>query len=99
MYLEKFLSGRLTKKQMEGLNVNSKTERMEKDKEDKKLIITLPNEIIDMINSVDGGKKILRSNLLEFMRSLKSDLELGMDTISNIQSLEVGFIPASFLDV
>ena len=37
-----------------------------------------------MINSVDGGKKILRSNLLEFMRSLKSDLELGMDTISNI---------------
>ncbi|WP_289128730.1 hypothetical protein [uncultured Clostridium sp.] len=75
MYLEKFLSGRLTKKQMEGLNVNSKTERMEKDKEDKKLIITLPNELVDMINSVDRGKNILRSNLVEFMRSLKSDLE------------------------
>lgn len=31
MDLEKFLSGRLTKEQMEGLNDKSKIERMEKD--------------------------------------------------------------------
>lgn len=64
---------------------------MEKDKEDKnhRLIMTLPNEIVHMINSVDKGKKILRSNLVQFMRSLKSDLELekdvaNIDTTSNI---------------
>lgn len=76
MDLEKFLSWRLTKEQMEGLDVNSKTERMEKDKEDKKLIITLPNEIVDMISSNTECKNILRSNIVRFMRSLKSDLEL-----------------------
>lgn len=75
MNLEKFLSEKLTKEQMEGLNANSKLEKIEESKAENKLIITLPNEIVDMINSVDRGKNILRSNLVEFMRSLKSDLE------------------------
>lgn len=78
MDLEKFLSERLTKEQMEGLDVNSKTERMGKGKEDnnQRLIITLPNEIVDMISSNTECKNILRNNIVRFMRSLKSDLEL-----------------------
>ena len=77
MDLEKFLSERLTKEQMEGLDVNSKTERMGKGKEDnnQRLIITLPNEIVDMISSNTECKNILRNNIVRFMRSLKSDLE------------------------
>ncbi len=91
MDLEKFLSERLTKEQMEGLDVNSKTERMGKGKEDnnQRLIITLPNEIVDMISSNTECKNILRNNIVRFMRSLKSDLELesyivSIDTISYI---------------
>lgn len=78
MDLEKFLSERLTKEQMEGLDVNSKTDRMGKGKEDnnQRLIITLPNEIVDMISSNTECKNILRNNIVRFMRSLKSDLEL-----------------------
>lgn len=76
MNLEEFLGKRLTKEEIEGLNDNSKIERMEKDKEDNKLTISLPNELVDMINSNTECKKILRSNIVRFMRSLKSDLKL-----------------------
>lgn len=77
MDLEKFLSGKLTKEQLEKLNDNS-IERVEENKEDnnQKLIITLPNEIVDMISSNTECKNILRNNIVRFMRSLKSDLEL-----------------------
>lgn len=75
MNLEQFLEKRLTKEQMEGLNANSKIERTEESKEDNKLIITLPNEILNMIDNDDRGKKILKDNIVKFMRSLKSDLE------------------------
>ena len=47
-----------------------------KTEEDNKLTISLPNELVDMINSNTECKKILRSNIVRFMRSLKSDLEL-----------------------
>ena len=76
MNLEEFLDERLTKKQIEGLNDNSKIERMEKDKEDNKLTISLPNELVDMINSNTECKKILRNNIVRFMRSLKKELEI-----------------------
>lgn len=66
MNLEEFLDKRLTREELELLNTNSKIERLEKDKQDNKLIMTLPNEIVDMINSIDRGKKILRSNLEKF---------------------------------
>ena len=69
MNLEEFLGKRLTKEEIEGLNDNSKIERMEKDKEDNKLTISLPNELVDMINSNTECKKILRSNIVRFMRS------------------------------
>lgn len=75
MNLEEFLGKRLTKEEIEGLNDNSKIERMEKDKEDNKLIITLPNELVDIINSVDRGKNILKSNIVKFVRELKKELE------------------------
>lgn len=89
MDLEKFLSERLKKEQMEELNANSKLEKIAESKEDNKLTIILPSELVDMINSIDRGKRILRSNLVGFMRSLKSDLELAkdvanIDTTSNI---------------
>ena len=72
MNLEEFLGKRLTK---EGLNANSKIERMEKDKEDNKLTISLPNELVDMINSDTECKKILKSNIVKFVRELKKELE------------------------
>lgn len=76
MNLEEFLGKRLTKEQIEGLNDKSKIERTEKDKEDNnhRLIITLPSELVDMSDT--ECKKILKSNIVKFMRSLKSDLEL-----------------------
>lgn len=74
MNLEEFLDKRLTREQLELLNNNSKIDRIE-DKEDRKLIITLPNELVDMINGEANGKKILKDNIVRFMRSLKSDLE------------------------
>lgn len=64
---------RLTREQLDLLNNNSKIERIEKDKDDSKLTITLPKEFIDMINSNTACKNILRSNIVRFMRSLKSD--------------------------
>lgn len=73
MNLEEFLDIRLTREQLELLNNNSKIERIEKDKDDSKLTITLPKEFIDMINSNTECKNILRSNIIRFMRSLKSD--------------------------
>ncbi|MDB2115672.1 hypothetical protein [Clostridium paraputrificum] len=76
MNLEEFLDERLTKEQMEGLNANSKIERMEKYKEDNKLTIALPNELVDMINSNTECKKILRSNIVRFMKSLNKELEI-----------------------
>lgn len=78
MNLEQFLEKRLTREELELLNTNSEIERIEEVKEDKKLrvAITLPNEIIDMINSDDRGKKILRSNIVRLMRSLKKELEI-----------------------
>lgn len=71
MNLEEFLGKRLTKEEIEGLNDNSKIERMEKDKEDNKLTISLPNELVDMINSDTECKKILKSNIVKFVRELK----------------------------
>lgn len=76
MNLEEFLDERLTKEQMEGLNANSKIERMEKYKEDNKLTIALPNELVDMINSNTECKKILISNIVRFMKSLNKELEI-----------------------
>ena len=75
MNLEEFLGKRLTKEEIEGLNANSKIERMEKDKEDNKLTISLPNELVDMINSDTECKKILKSNIVKFVRELKKELE------------------------
>lgn len=75
MNLEEFLGKRLTKEEIEGLNDNSKIERMEKDKEDNKLTISLPNELIDMINSNTECKKKLKSNIVKFVRGLKKELE------------------------
>ena len=66
MNLEKFLDERLTKKQIEGLNANSKLEKIAESKEDNRLIITLPNELIDMINSNTECKKKLKSNIVKF---------------------------------
>lgn len=82
MNLEQFLEKRLTKEQMEGLNANSKLEKIEESKEDKKLIITLPKEFINMINSNTECKKILRSNVIKFVRDLKKELEFERDIIS-----------------
>ena len=75
MNLEEFLGKRLTKEEIQGLNDNSKIERMEKDKEDNKLTISLPNELVDMINSDTECKKILKSNIVKFVRELKKELE------------------------
>lgn len=75
MNLEKFLDERLTKKQIEGLNANSKLEKIAESKEDNRLIITLPNELIDMINSNTECKKKLKSNIVKFVRGLKKELE------------------------
>lgn len=75
MNLEEFLGKRLTKEEIEGLNDNSKIERMEKDKEDNKLTISLPNELVDMINIDTECKKILKSNIVKFVRELKKELE------------------------
>lgn len=86
MNLEVFLDERLTKEQMEGLNANSKMERIEKYKEDNKLTITLQNELVDMINSNTECKKILRSNIVKFMRSLKKELEIEID-IANVDTI------------
>lgn len=82
MDLEEFLGNRLTKEQIEGLNDKSKIERMEKDKEDNnhRLIITLPSEVVDM--SDIECKKILKNNIVKFMRSLKKELEFKRDIIS-----------------
>ena len=71
---------------MEGLNANSKMERIEKYKEDNKLTITLQNELVDMINSNTECKKILRSNIVKFMRSLKKELEIEID-IANVDTI------------
>ena len=70
MNLEKFLSERLTKEQMEVLN-----QKAREGKEENKVIITIPKELADMINKEANGKKILTDNVIKFMRSLKSDLE------------------------
>ena len=74
MNLEQFLEKRITKEQMEGLNANSKIQKIE-GKKDNKLTITLPDELADMIDSDDRGKKILTDNIVKFVRSLKNDLE------------------------
>ncbi|MDU5111185.1 MAG: hypothetical protein E6248_12105 [Clostridium sp.] len=83
MNLEEFLDKRLTREQLEILNTNSKIERVEEGKEDKKnrrliiiIIIIFPNELADMINSDDECKVMLKDNIVEFMRSLKRDFEL-----------------------
>lgn len=57
MYYEfrRILEKRLTREELELLNTNSKIERIE---EGKELTITLPNELVGMINSDDRGKKI-----------------------------------------
>lgn len=70
MNLEQFLSERLTTEQMEVLN-----QKAREGKEDNKVIITIPKELVDMINKEANGKKILTDNIIRFMRSLKSDLE------------------------
>jgi len=73
MNLEKFLSERLTKEELDVLNANSKLQEIEQGKEDNKL--TIPKEILDMIDREANGKKILKDNVVKFMRSIKSDLE------------------------
>ena len=75
MNLEEFLDERLTKKQIEGLNANSKLEKIAESKEDNRLIITLPNELVDIINSDTECKKKLKSNIVKFVRGLKKELE------------------------
>lgn len=75
MNLEHFLDNRLTKEQLEFLNSNIKIERIEEGKEDNKITITLPNEFVDMINSDTECKKILKSNIVKFVRELKKELE------------------------
>lgn len=75
MNLEKFLSERLSKEELEVLNIDSKIDKVKEDKKDNKLIITLPKELVDMINSNDRGNKILTDNIVKFIRELKSDLE------------------------
>ncbi|MGG7212085.1 hypothetical protein ACQPUY_00555 [Clostridium nigeriense] len=82
MNLEEFLDKRLTREQLELLNANSKIERIEEGKVDKKLTITLPNELVGMINSNTECKKILRSNVIKFVRDLKKELEFERDIIS-----------------
>lgn len=59
MQLEEFLDKRLTKEQLELLNANSKLEKIEESKEENKcrLIITLPNELVDVINGEVNGKR------------------------------------------
>lgn len=79
MNLEEFLDKRLTREELEGLNANSKFEKIEESKEDNKITITLPSEIVDMVNREANGKKILKNNIVEFMRSLKSDLDIERD--------------------
>lgn len=80
MQLEEFLDKRLTKEQLELLNANSKLEKIEESKEENKcrLIITLPNELVDVIN----GKKILKDNIVKFIMELKKELELEGDIAS-----------------
>lgn len=75
MNLEQFLSERLSKEELEVLNIDSKIDKVKEDKKDSKLIITLPKEIVHMINSDDKGNKILTDNIVKFIRELKSDLE------------------------
>lgn len=75
MNLEQFLSERLSKEELEVLNIDSKIDKVKEDKKDNKLIITLPKELVDMINSNDRGNKILTDNIVKFIRELKSDLE------------------------
>ena len=75
MNLEQFLSERLSKEELEVLNIDSKIDKVKEDKKDNKLIITLPKEIVHMINSDDRGNKILTDNIVKFIRELKSDLE------------------------
>ena len=75
MNLEHFLDNRLTKEQLEFLNSNIKIERIEAGQEDNKITITLPNEFVDMINSDTECKKILKSNIVKFVRELKKELE------------------------
>lgn len=75
MNLEQFLSERLSKEELEVLNIDSKIDKVKEDKKDSKLIITLPKEIVYMINSDDKGNKILTDNIVKFIRELKSDLE------------------------
>ncbi|MGG7058324.1 hypothetical protein ACQPUZ_08500 [Clostridium tertium] len=91
MNLEEFLDKRLTREQLELLNYNNKIEKIEEGKEDKKLrlAIILPNELVDMVNSDDKGKKILKYNIVKFIRELKKELEferniVSTDTISYI---------------
>ena len=66
MNLEQFLSERLSKEELEVLNIDSKIDKVKEDKKDNKLIITLPKEIVHMINSDDKGKKILKDNVIRY---------------------------------
>lgn len=81
----------INKEELELLNTNSKIERIEEGKEDNKLrlAITLPNELVDMINGEANGKKILKDNIVKFIRELKKELEfergiVSIDTIGYI---------------
>lgn len=84
MNLEQFLEKRLTREELELLNTNSKIERIEEGKEDNKLrlAITLPNELVDMINGEANGKKILKDNIVKFIRELKKELEFERGIVS-----------------
>ncbi|WP_289128496.1 hypothetical protein [uncultured Clostridium sp.] len=84
MNLEQFLEKRLTKEQMEGLNPNSKIQKIEEGTEDNKLIITLPKEILDMIDKEAKGKEILKNNIVTFIRELKKELGFERDIVNYI---------------
>lgn len=44
--------------------------------------IKLPNEIVDMVNSDIEFKKILKSNIVKFVRELKKEIEFEIDIVS-----------------
>ena len=52
--------------------------------------IILPNEIVDMVNSDIEFKKILKNNIVKFVRELKKEIEFEMDIVSiTVQKLDL----------
>ena len=52
--------------------------------------IILPNEIVDMVNSDIEFKKILKNNIVKFVREFKKEIEFEMDIVSiTVQKLDL----------